>query len=171
MHLKTPRMILRDFIPEDASDLQEILGDAKVMEFSEAPFDLMKTKAFLASFCIGRHGAVAAVHKESGKVIGYILFSELEPDVYEMGWFFNRRFWRQGFAFEACSVLIDHAFTQRNAKKIIAETADTVRSVGLMRRLGMVYAGTLSNTSCHIPDNTQTLLCYELSAENICNKP
>lgn len=29
------------------------------------------------SFCIGRNGAAAAVYKETGKVIEYILFNEL----------------------------------------------------------------------------------------------
>ncbi|MBQ6798300.1 MAG: GNAT family N-acetyltransferase [Oscillospiraceae bacterium] len=141
MDLKTTRMLLRDFIPEDADDLQEILGDAEVMEFSEAPYDLEKTKAFLASFCIEKHGAVAAVHKESGKVIGYILFNEIEPDVYEMGWFFNRRFWRQGYAYESCKAVIDYAFGELKAHKVFAEAIDAVKSVSLMKKLGMQLEG------------------------------
>ena len=72
MHIETPRMLIRNFIPEDANDLYEILGDAETMEYSEPPYDWDKTKQFLASFCIARGRAVAAVHKESGKVIGYI---------------------------------------------------------------------------------------------------
>ena len=96
MHIETPRMWIRSFVPEDANDLYEILGDAETMEYSEPPYDWDKTKQFLASFCIARGRAVAAVHKESGKVIGYILFSEMQPGAYELGWFFNRHFWRPG---------------------------------------------------------------------------
>lgn len=76
MHLDTPRLTIRSFVPEDAADLQEILGDAKTMEYSEPPYDLEKTKQFLASFCIARGGGVVAVHRETNKVIGYILFSK-----------------------------------------------------------------------------------------------
>ena len=48
--IETPRMMIRNFIPEDAADLQEIFGDAETMEYSEPPYDLEKTKQFLASF-------------------------------------------------------------------------------------------------------------------------
>ena len=166
MDLKTTRMLLRDFIPEDAADLQEILGDAEVMEFSEAPYDLEKTKAFLASFCIEKHGAVAAVHKESGKVIGYILFSEIEPDVYEMGWFFNRRFWRQGYAYESCKAVIDYAFSGLNVRKIVAETIDTRKSVALMEKLGMHPEGIQRNQTRDHQGNQAHLYIYGLLADD-----
>lgn len=141
MFLETPRMMIRDFVPEDAADLQEILGDTETMKNCEPAYELEKTRRFLLDFCIGRKGAVAAVQKESGKVIGYILFHESGEGVYEMGWFFHRGFWRQGYAYESCSAVIDHAFGQRKAHKIFAETIDTVKSVGLMQKLGMRLEG------------------------------
>ncbi len=137
MHIETPRMWIRSFVPEDANDLYEILGDAETMEYSEPPYDWDKTKQFLASFCIARGRAVAAVHKESGKVIGYILFSEMQPGAYELGWFFNRHFWRQGYAYEACKAVMDHAFRTMEVENIFAETIDGVKAVGLMQKLGM----------------------------------
>ena len=140
-YMETPRMMIRSFTPEDAADLHEILGDDDTMEYCEPAYDFEKTKEFLDSFCIGRKGAVAAVHKESGKMIGYILFNELEKGVYEMGWFFNRRFWGQGLAFEACKAVIDHAFSERKAHKVFAETIDSTKSVGLMQKLGMQPEG------------------------------
>lgn len=38
MHLETRRLIIRDFRAEDASDLQEILGDGEVMAHCEPPY-------------------------------------------------------------------------------------------------------------------------------------
>lgn len=84
---------------------------------------------------------MAAVLKDNNKVIGYILFNDLEEDVYEIGWFFNRGYWRQGFAYEACSKVIEYAFGKLNAHKVFAETIDAKKSVGLMKRLGMVQEG------------------------------
>ena len=139
MYIETPRMIIRDFMSEDAADLHDIFGDEKCMENCEPAYDFEKTKEFLTSFCIGRNGAVAAVH--DGKVIGYILFKEYEPEVYEMGWIFNRNYWRQGLAFEACKAVMDYAFETLNAHKIFAEAIDTVKSVGLMQKLGMQLEG------------------------------
>lgn len=144
MYIETPRLIIRDFVTEDAADLHEILGDAETMEYCEAPYDFEKTKNFLSSFCIERRGAVAAVHKESGKMIGYILFKEIEADEYEMGWFINRAFWRQGYACEACRALIDYAFSEGKARRIFAETTDPVKSLSLMKKLGMLFEGVQS---------------------------
>lgn len=137
MHIETERMLIRDFTPEDVYELHEILGDEETMKGCEAAYELEKTRAFLSSFCIERKAAVAAASKESGKLIGYILFNEITEGEYEIGWFFNRGFWRQGFAYESCRAVIDYAFYRLNAKKVFAETVDTVRSVGLMKKLGM----------------------------------
>lgn len=141
MYIETQRMVIQDFVEEDVQDLHEILGDAETMENCEAAYSLEKTREFLHSFCIGRKGAVAAVHRERSKVIGYILFHQLEEGVYEIGWIFNRQFWRQGYAYEACKAVIEYAFEKLHAHKVFAETADPVKSPGLMRKLGMQCEG------------------------------
>lgn len=137
MYIETARLIIRNFESNDSENLFEILGDAETMKNSEPPYDFEKTKSFLHSFCIQRSGAVAAVHKQSDKLIGYILFNEQYKGIYEMGWFFNRAFWRQGYAFESCKAVINYAFEELNVHKIFAETIDNMKSVNLMKKLGM----------------------------------
>ncbi len=156
-NIETARLWIRDFTPEDAKDLHEILGDEETMRNCEPPYDFEKTKAFLEAFCIERQGAVAAVEKQSQKLIGYILFNEIEPGAYEIGWFFNRSYWRQGYAYEACKALIDYAFRARIAHKIFAETVDGVKSTGLMQKLGM---------TCEVVQQTNgaELYCYSLES-------
>lgn len=141
MHIETQRMIIRDFTLNDADDLHEILGDAETMQNCEPAYTIEKTADFLQRFCIGKKGAVAAVLRESGKLIGYILFHEMDTGVYEIGWFFNRHYWRQGYAFEACKAVIDHAFDHLHAHKIFAETIDAVKSTHMMEKLGMTQEG------------------------------
>ena len=165
MYIETPWMIIRDFIPEDAADLHDILGDDEIMEFCEPAYDLEKTKAFLTSFCIGRKGAVAAVHKESGRLIGYILFNEVDEGVYEMGWIFNRGFWRQGYAHESCKAVIDYAFRELNAHRIFAETIDTKKSVALMRKLGMRLEGIQPSQTKDNHGNWADLYFYGLAED------
>ena len=99
MYIETPRMIVRDFQMDDVKDLQEILGDDETMKHSEPAYSPDKTTDFLQKFCIEKKAAVAAVHKENNKMIGYILFKESEKKVYEIGWFFNRNYWRQGYTY------------------------------------------------------------------------
>lgn len=137
MYIETKRMAIRDFVPENARDLHEILGDDETMKNCEPAYDYEKTKAFLTSFCIDQKGTVVAVRKESGKLIGYILFNQLDKGIYEMGWFFNRSFWQRGYAYESCRAVINHAFSEQKARKIFAETIDGIKSVPLMQKLGM----------------------------------
>lgn len=162
MHIETKRMIVRDFIPEDLKDLHEIFGDEQTMENCEPAYDLTKTEKFLHEFCIQRRGAVAASLKENGKVIGYILFNEFEKDVYEIGWIFNRSFWRKGYAYESCGAVIDHAFRQLKAHKLFAEAIDTVRSVPLMKKLGMLPEGVQRRQTKDAAGNWTDLYFYGL---------
>ena len=145
MYLETDRLIIRDFTREDATALHEIFGDEETMVSCEPAYDFEKTEKFLEEFCIGRKGAAAAVRKEDGKLIGYILFKSLgeDPgeDVYEIGWIFNRTCWRQGYAYEACSRVLDYAFEELHAHKVMAEAIDGVKSVSLMKKLGMKLEG------------------------------
>ena len=165
MYIETPRMIVRDFIPEDAADLQEILGDDETMKYCEPAYDFEKTEKFLTSFCIGRKGAVAAVHKESSKMIGYILFNEIDEGIYELGWFFNRSFWRQGYAYESCKAVIDYAFRELNAHKVFSETIDTVKSIGLMEKLGMKLESLQTHQTEDTHGNWADLYFYSLNSD------
>ena len=165
MYIETKRMMIRDFIPEDAADLHDIFGDDETMENCEPAYDFEKTTKFLNDFCIGRKGAVAAVHKESGKMIGYILFHEFDEGVYEIGWIYNRNYWRQGYAYESCKALIDYAFAELKAHKIFAEAIDAVKSVGLMKKLGMRLEGIQRSQTKDNHGNWADLYFYGLQRE------
>ncbi len=137
MQTETERTIIREFTMEDDTALLEIFGDAETMKNCEPAYDLAKVRNFLKTFCIGRHGALAAIDKDSGKLIGYILFNEYEPEVYEIGWIFHKACWRQGYAYESCKAVLDYGFREKGAHKIFAEAIDGIKSVGLMKKLGM----------------------------------
>lgn len=166
MNIETTRLVVRDFLMGDAPDLYEILGDAETMEYCEPPYDFEKTKCFLADFCIGRGGAVAVVHKQSGKVIGYILFNEYTESVYEMGWFFNRKYWQNGYAYEACQAVVGYAFERLKVHKVFAETIDPIRSVSLMKKLGMKSEGIQRSHTKDINGRWVDLYLYGLLDED-----
>ena len=144
MYIETERMILRDFTMNDLQDFHEIFNDPEVMKYAEPPYDLKKSKRFLKDFCIKRDpkGGFAATLKETGKVIGYVLFCPVdEPEIYEIGWIFNKNYWRKGYAYEICSRLISHGFEEMELHKIYANAIDTEKSVALMKKLGMQPEG------------------------------
>lgn len=171
MRMETNRLVIREFAPDDLSDLHDIFGDDETMQNVEPAYTLEKTRDFLHSFCIGKKGALAAVDKESSRLIGYILFKEYEPSVYEIGWIFNRKFWRMGYAWEACSTVIGHGFKHLNAHKIFAEAIDPLKSVGLMKKLGMQLEGVQRlQTKDHLGNWADLyfygLLAHEYTAQN-----
>lgn len=99
-------------------------------------------------------------------MIGYILFNEIEEGVYEMGWFYNRSFWQQGYAYESCRAVIDNAFEELKVHKIFAETTDAVKSVGLMKKLGMQPEGIQRSQTRDNHGNLADLYLYGLPADD-----
>ena len=145
MLIRTERLLIRDYGSGDLDDLHEIFSDPIVMKDCEPPYTLTQTREALNLFR-EKSIAFAVVLQASGKVIGHALFSQLpppdEPGIYEIGWFYNRKYWRQGYAYEASKALIDYGFQSLKLHKIIAETIDPEKSTGLMTKLGMVHEGT-----------------------------
>ena len=166
MYIETNRMVIRDFTMNDINDMQDILGDDETMRNCEPAYTIEKTADFLQKFCIGKKGAVAAMHKESGKVIGYILFNEFAESVYEMGWIFNRNLWGHGFAYESCKAVIDYAFDKMNAHKVFAETIDGVKYVNLMKKLGMRPEGVQRSQTKDNSGNWVDLYFYGILSED-----
>jgi len=166
MYIETDRMIVRDFDTDDLNDLHAIFGDDETMLNCEPAYSIEKTADFLQKFCIGKKGAVAAMHKGTHKVIGYILFNEFDEGVYEIGWIFNRHYWRQGYAFESCKAVMDHAFENMKVHKIFAEAIDGIKSVGLMKKLGMKQEGVQRSQVKDHFGNWADLYFYGILAED-----
>ena len=166
MYIETDQMLIRDFHMDDLLDLHDIFSDDETMQNCENAYTIEKTTDFLQKFCIGKRGAVAAVHKETSKMIGYILFHEFDKGVYEIGWIFNKNFWRQGYAFEACKAVIDYAFDSMNVHKVFAETIDGVKSVNLMKKLGMKLEGIQRSQTKDNFGNWADLYFYGILAED-----
>ena len=98
-------------------------------------------------------------------MIGYILFKAFEEGVYEIGWIFNKNYWRQGYAFESCKAVVEYAFNQLEAHKIFAEAIDSVKSVGLMKKLGMRLEGIQRSQTKDNDGNCADLYFYGLLKE------
>ena len=167
MLIETQRLIVRDFNAGDVGDLHEILGDEETMKNCEPAYDFEKTQKFLEDFCIVKKGAIAAVLKDSKKVIGYILFKPLEESVYEIGWIFNKNYWRQGYAYESCSELIAYGFREQDIHKVVAETIDGQMSVNLMEKLGMKCEGVQRDQTKDIFGNRADLYLYGILQSDV----
>ena len=69
-----------------------------------------------------------------------------EDGVFELGWILDRRYWGQGYAFEAATALVAFTRDELGAKRIIAHCdAENIRSSHLMEKLGMKQVGRTSD--------------------------
>lgn len=165
MYIRTPRLVIRDYLSTDCNDLHEIFSNPTVMKDCEPVYTEEQTKETLAYY-IEKSIAYAVVLADSGKVIGHALFAQLPPPdeegIFEIGWIYNEHYWRNGYASEAAKALIDYGFEQLNLHKITAETIDPIKSVGLMKKLGMRHEGTFHAHTKDLSGNWADLYWYAI---------
>ncbi|MDO4483832.1 MAG: GNAT family N-acetyltransferase [Clostridia bacterium] len=103
--LETPRLLLREFLPEDHAALCEIFCDAETMAHYPHPFSEEEVQMWidrnLDRYETYGSGLWAVVRRDTGEVIGdcgltmQMIHGRLKPEV---GFHINKKYWRQGYA-------------------------------------------------------------------------
>ena len=142
MYITTKHCIIRDFLPEDAEQLHEVLSNAEVMEYIEPPFTPAQTTDFIKSAGMCEPPLVyALLWKETGTVIGHVIFHRYETDSIEIGWILHKEFWGHGIAGEVTARLVEHA-REIGARSCVIE-CDPLQSASkrIARKYGFLYEG------------------------------
>jgi RimJ/RimL family protein N-acetyltransferase len=142
--METQRLLIRRFYPDDWQDLFEYLSQEAVVKFE--PYEVFTETA-------SRHEAErrskdnnfwAVCLKGSGKLIGNIYLSKQDFDTWELGYVFNEKYQRKGYATEAAQTLLDDIFRNKNARRIVAMCNPlNAPSWKLLERLGFRREGHL----------------------------
>ncbi len=120
MRMETERLILRRYTADDLQDLYEYLSDAEVVKFEPyKAMQLHEVKENLA-WRIKSDEMIAVERKSDHKMIGNVYLGKRDFDALEIGYVFNRNFWGNGYAKEACTAVIADAFCN-GAHRIFAE--------------------------------------------------
>ena len=110
MNLETDRLTVRPFLPADEAALHEILSDPEVMRCIQPPFTPEQTHAFLRQAGLCTPPLVYALTlRETGTLIGHLIWHPYGPNSYELGWVLRRDCWGQGIASELTEALITEA--------------------------------------------------------------
>ena len=144
MRVETERLVIRDFREKDYKDAFEYLSDIAVMEYIEPVLTISQTKEFIQKYGIEEKMIFAVEEKQLGKVIGHIIFHEFnKPSEYELGWIFNEKFQRNGYAREASFALFEYGFNKLHLESIVAETVlNNKKSISTITSLGMKISET-----------------------------
>ena len=139
---ETPRLTLRRFTAEDWPDLYDYLSQPETVRFElYDPFDEAQARAEAARRA-GDAAFWAVCLRETGKVIGNVYLARGEFATWEMGYVFNGCFRGRGYATEAAGALVNAAFAEEGAHRVIAMcNPENAPSWRLMERLGMRREG------------------------------
>lgn len=127
MILQTPRLILREFVTEDADALARVLTDPETMRYYPAPYDRAGVEQWIARnrerYGKDGVGLWAMLLKSTGELIGDcgITRQEVEGEhLYEIGYHLRRDLWHLGLATEAAVACRDWGFQHLNADRLIS---------------------------------------------------
>jgi RimJ/RimL family protein N-acetyltransferase len=143
MKIETDRLILRRFFENDLLDLFEYLSDPEVVKFEPyRPMVLDEVWKEL-DLRIASEEMVAVELKSSGKLIGNVYLGKRGNSVLEIGFVFNKDYWKQGYAMESCAAMIHEAFSS-GVDRIIAHCEpENQNSWNLLERLGFTQTAHL----------------------------
>jgi [ribosomal protein S5]-alanine N-acetyltransferase len=125
--LQTPRLLLREFTPEDAGALALVLSDPEAMRHYPAPYDREGVKQWIERnrrrYRDNGVGLWAMELTNTGEMIGDcgVLVQQVDGEqLYEIGYHLRRAFWGQGLASEAAIACRDWAFAHLKTDRLIS---------------------------------------------------
>ncbi len=145
--LRTERLLLRRWRPDDVAPFAAMNADPAVMEYLPALLSPAQSAAMIGRIerCIDDHGygLWAVEMPEQAAFVGFVGLVPVEIDVtfapaVELGWRLARPFWGRGIATEAALAATTFGLEDLRLSNLLAYTAEgNLRSRAVMERLGM----------------------------------
>ena len=151
--LRTARLLLGTFTPEDAPELQRLAGAREIADTTVSiphPYDLDHALAWIGQqrreAVRGRATNFAIRLLPDGPLIGSAGLRDIDPEHQqaELGFWIGRERWGQGYAREAAAAVIRFGFESLELNRICAHHMARNPAAGkVLRALGMRQEGLL----------------------------
>ena len=152
VYLETERMILREFVWDDADLLVDLDSDPLVTKFINGgkPTPREYVVETVMPRLMGYYeqtdglGLWAALHKPDQEFMGWFLFRPFVPDPQqtELGYRFKQKFWGSGYATEGSNALIKKGFESLGVTKVVAiADPENHGSRRVMEKVGLTFDG------------------------------
>ena len=146
-HLSTPRLILRQWQPQDLPEFAALNADPEVMRYFPSTLDRQASDALAAKaealIAERGWGFWVAQDKASGRLAGMIGLHIPAPELpfspcVEVGWRLAKPYWGKGLATEGANAALDFAWDVLKLEEVVSFTAVLNKpSQAVMQRLGM----------------------------------
>jgi [ribosomal protein S5]-alanine N-acetyltransferase len=150
----TQRLRLREYSPEDAAAIWQLNSDAGIMRFAHqkpmASLDeaLAQIAVFQQQYAENGYGRWAVILKETEEHVGYCGLkyrkAEADPsrDFTDIGYRFERKHWKSGFATEAARACIEYGFEKLGLQRIVGcAPVENKQSIRVLERIGLKFHG------------------------------
>ncbi len=147
MEIRTERLVVRRFRPDDWRDLFDYLSLPAVYAFEPGePIDAEQAVAMAEERSRGST-FLAVELREERRMIGHLSFAPVQPAelrTYELGYIVNPRDHGRGYATEAAAALVRHSFTEMGVHRVTANCDPAnVASWRVLEKIGFVREGHL----------------------------
>ena len=147
MFLKTSRLFLREFVPEDWTAVYAYHSDPLYLRYYDwTERSETDVREFVQMFLDWQKQRprtkfqLAIIHQEEDRLIGNcgIRINDSKQREANIGYELDSRYWDQGYATEAARAILHFGFTELNMQRIWAEcVADNVGSARVLEKIGM----------------------------------
>ena len=151
--LETDRLVLRQYVEEDAAAFFELNSDPRVLRFvpDAQLLDVEQARQILAAHPIADYrkhgfGRGACILKSTGQQIGFAGLKYLEElEEVDVAYRLLPAFWGQGLATEAALASVRYGFDELGLKRIIGlAMPENVASIRVLEKAGLHYAKEVS---------------------------
>jgi RimJ/RimL family protein N-acetyltransferase len=145
--LSTERLLLRTFLLDDLPFYAALNADPEVVRYLGGEPLTREHSDDIAAWANEVHaeegiGLITVARREDGAFLGMcgLHHQESFPDEVEVAWRLARKHWGNGYATEAATAWLDHAFGVLHLPRVISIADEpNTRSLAVMRRLGMTF--------------------------------
>ena len=148
--IETPRLVLRELMPEDEDALAAIFADPEVMRWIGAGGARTRQDAReaigrqLEEYAARGYGEWATILRDSGELIGMcglIRWPDLDGvEEIEVAYLLARHAWRRGLGTEAASAIRDWGLRELGRERLVSLVYhDNVASMNVARKIGMSW--------------------------------
>jgi RimJ/RimL family protein N-acetyltransferase len=172
--LESDRLILREFVDEDADSIIALDSDSDVMKYltdgKPTDPDLIRNEflpKIIQNYKItADFGFWAAVEKETNTFLGWFHFRESESPIkgIELGYRLNKSAWGKGYATEGSQALLKKGFEQLSLPLVFAKTlVENQASLNVMQKIGMKWISSFIET--RFPGKNQSAVTYAVTQD------